>query len=559
MTLGRLADDALRPRAVLTEIVSDVVASAEQVTAGRFPQSTAWRKAADEAVSARRLPEMPFAWLSRLEEVTDDEERARVRLVLRAWPEPDDSVDPLLRELGFGVTIDDVAEAPRPKGKKAQKPAPETETLTAQGSSSRPRDEEQWVQEVQRWGGGAVRLTQHPAREARNLVWNAVDSGIRWYELGENPPAVKKLLGLTGMQVQNIAVDLKGTEAGRALSASGNSLVTLEATAANAATLIALFDQSRGRQLRLEDLARIENLIEDAESAVRAALAKGPGSVTHLTGLAKLLAVSALPLSRRLNALERPEFNTAMTLIDGAEVVGPRAIAWLRAVKLAEDHHRRAVERLTAAATRTQGRGGAPTAMDHAAIDRKSLRNDPYGLRVMTGSADDVQHHREFVESLREASEAEGERLRQDLEVIASHSGAENSLRWQTMIVAAEEAMAAAARRGVLRPENLLAQIRDYEVPSPEEAAEAVNDAWVAVRAANKDNLPEAVYRLAVVDTGMVTAIREHLDRISRVLRESSDSAEAALNAKALTGHAAGDEIRAIAAELLARVRSMLP
>ena len=61
VTLGRLADRALRPRAVLTEVVSDVVASAEDVTAGRFPQSAAWRRAADEAVSARRLDEAPFA------------------------------------------------------------------------------------------------------------------------------------------------------------------------------------------------------------------------------------------------------------------------------------------------------------------------------------------------------------------------------------------------------------------------------------------------------------------------------------------------------------------
>ena len=36
VTLGRLADRALRPRAVLTDVVSGVVASAEDVTAGRF-------------------------------------------------------------------------------------------------------------------------------------------------------------------------------------------------------------------------------------------------------------------------------------------------------------------------------------------------------------------------------------------------------------------------------------------------------------------------------------------------------------------------------------------
>jgi hypothetical protein len=62
-----------------------------------------------------------------------------------------------------------------------------------------------------------------------------------------------------------------------------------------------------------------------------------------------------------------------------------------------------------------------------------------------------------------------------------------------------------------------------------------------------------------MVDTAMVSAMREHLDRISRVLRESAHSAEAALRERAVTGHAAGDEIRATVAEVLGRARSMLP
>lgn len=559
VTLGRLADEALRPRAVLTEVVSDVVASAEDVTAGRFPQSAAWRRAADEAVSARRLGEMPFPWLSRLEDISDNAEQARARLVLRAWPEPGEPADPLLRELGLAVTVDDAGEVPRPKVARVKPSRGETETTTGEDASRRPPDEEQWVQELQRWGGGAVRLTQHPAREARNLVWSALDNGIRWYELGENPTAVKKLLGLTGMQVQNIAVDLEGTEAGRALSTSGSTLVTFQRTAANASTLIALFDQSKGRRPSLEGLARIENLIEDGESAARAALTKGPASAAHMTGLAKLLTISALPLSRRLTTSGRPIFDTAMTAIDSAEVESPRATAWTRAARAAEDRHRRTLERLTAATTRTQGRGGAPTATDHAATDRKALRDDPYGLKVMPGSPEDLQHHSQLVELLREAVAAEGQRLRQDLEAIAAHTGAESSLPWQTMLIAAEEAMAAAARRGVLRPENLLAQIRDYQTPSPEDAAKAVTDAWVAVHAAHKDNLPDATYRLAMVDTAMVSAMREHLDRTSRVLRESAESAAAALRARAVTGHVAGDEIRTTVAEVLGRVGSMLP
>ena len=83
------------------------------------------------------------------------------------------------------------------------------------------------------------------------------------------------MLGLTGQQVQNIAVDLGGTEVGRALSKAGSTLVTLEPTTANASTLIALFNQSKGESLSLEDLARIENLIERGESAARGALTDG--------------------------------------------------------------------------------------------------------------------------------------------------------------------------------------------------------------------------------------------------------------------------------------------
>jgi hypothetical protein len=126
------------------------------------------------------------------------------------------------------------------------------------------------------------------------------------------------------------------------------------------------------------------------------------------------------------------------------------------------------------------------------------------------------------------------------------------------MMTVAEEAMAAAAGRRVLRPDNLLAQIRDFQSPTADEAVKAVTDAWVAVRAAEKDNLPEATYRLAMADTAMVSAMREHLGRISRVLRESADSAEAALRASAVTGQAAGDEIRTTVAEVLGRLRSML-
>ena len=295
----------------------------------------------------------------------------------------------------------------------------------------------------------------------------------------------------------------------------------------------------------MEDLARIESLIERAESAARGALTDGPASVAHVTGLAKLLAISALPLSRRLGVSGRPDFDTAMTSVEGAQVEGPRATAWTRAVKEAEDRHRRTLERLTAATTRTQGLRGAPTVIDHAAVDRSALRNDPFGLKVMRGSQDDVQHHAEFVEMLREAVVAEGQRLRRDLDAIAAHTGGEDRLPWQSMLAAAEEAMAAAARRGVLRPENLLAHIRDYQQPTVDDATEAVTDAWVAVRAAHKDNLAEAAYRLAMVDTAMVSAMREQLDRMSRVLRESADSAEEALRAGSVTGRATAIEIRA--------------
>ena len=155
-----------------------------------------------------------------------------------------------------------------------------------------------------------------------------------------------------------------------------------------------------------------------------------------------------------------------MTSVDGAQVEGPRATAWTRAVKEAEDRHRRTLERLTGATTRTQGRGGAPTVIDHAAVDRRRASRRPLRAEGHDGVPRRIrQHHGELVESLREAVAAEGQRLRRDLEAIAAHAGAEDRLPWQTMLEAAEEAMAAAARRGVLRPENLLAQIRDYQRP----------------------------------------------------------------------------------------------
>jgi hypothetical protein len=557
VTLGRLADRALRPRAVLTEVVSEVLGSADDVTAGRFPQSAAWRRAAEEAISARRLGEVPFGWLSRLDELSDEAEQERARLVLRLWIEPGVSADPILRELAVEVAVDDVGDAP-PPSPPPERPGRKDESSTTSGETPPPA-EERWVQELQRWGGGTVKLTQQPARVARNLVWSALDSGIRWFELGENAAAVKKLLGLTGQQVQNIAVDLGGTEGGRALSRTASPLIALEPTVPNASTLIALHKQSQGQSLELLDLARIDDLIERGEQAVRDALDAGPASREHLTGLAKLLALTALPLSREIAAGRRPDLDAALTAVNSAQSVGPRAVAWTKAVAVAEGLHRDTLDRLTAAVTRTQGRGGAPTAFDHAAIDRDAVRRDPYGLTAIAGPDEIRPHHTELVESLREAVAAEGQRLRGELEAIATHAGAEDRLPWQTMLEAAQEAMVAAARRNVLRPADVVAEVRAYNAPSATDASKAVADAWVAVRAADRDSLPEAVYRLAMVDTAMVGAIREHLDRLSCVLEESAAGAAAALDAGAITGTALADEVRETVAEVLDRAGSMVP
>ena len=202
------------------------------------------------------------------------------------------------------------------------------------------------MQELQRWGGGAVKLTQNPAREARNLVWNALDKGIRWFELGENEAAVKKLLGLTGVQVQNIAVDLGGTEAGRALSKSGSTLVTLEPTAANASTLIALFNQSKGvppepggpGPYREPHRARRVGSARCARPAARVRRAH------DRTGeVARHQRAALEPATRRFRRVLTS--TTAMTPVDGAQAESPRATAWTRAVKEAEDLHRRTLER----------------------------------------------------------------------------------------------------------------------------------------------------------------------------------------------------------------------
>ena len=548
--LGRLADGALRPRAVLTKVVSEVLASSEDVTAGRFPQSPAWRRTTDEAVTARLMDEVPFGWLSRLDGLSAGEEQERARLVLRTWIEPGAAADALLRELGVGIVVDDVGDIA---------PSPPTHRDNADSAAPPPRPvaEERWVQELQRWGGGAVKLTQNPARQARNLVWHALDNGIRWYELGENPALVKNLLGLTGQQAQNVAVELGGTAGGKAMSRSGSTLVALDQTAPNASTLIALHKQSQGQPLELADLARIQSLIERGEDAARALLEAGPGSKQYLTGLAKMLALSALPLSPNLSPGQRPDLDAAMTLVGSADPQGPRASAWSAAVREARSRHQQTLERLRAATMRTQGRGGAPTALDHAAVDRGALRSDPYGLKAMPGADEDRRLHRDLVEALRQGITAEARRLRDDLERIAVHAGGEERLPWQTMLDAADEAMRAANHRGVLRPQDAVAQVRDFQPPSAPAATKAVGDAWVAIRAAERKDLPDATYRLAVVDTEMIASIRGHLDCVSRVLRESAGSATAALAPGAIEGQATADVIRKTVADVLAHVRRM--
>lgn len=552
--LAEQADRRMRPRLVLSEVVAPTLAQWEDVNEHRFPGRREWHDAVSAAVRTGELQEIGLAEQRALEQTGfDAPNTTRARTLLRGWPEPGRSQTDLLKALGLEMTVDaPPKEPPESKILDAERDPPEKE----QRQQEQPADAE--AARIIAWGGGAVELGPVLVRSLRGAIWNEASAAVRWAEIGRSQRSILDRLGFRGpsQQLPNLTIKIHNGATGSGLSGDDDldPLLELDPNATNAQVLLA-FHRLINDAPSLDDLARVRSTTEAIEEEVEARLAAGDGATSTVADRLRALTLASMPVAGSAGLEARPMWRTALRTMDDVSVAdGRRTAAWGRLERAALLLHKEQLKALETVLTRSQGGAGAPTVLDAALIDEQALERDGDGLRrrpknsVLAGKRDD------FVRIAEDALREEAIAIRRLLEDIASHVGDEGQLLLKTIREEVRNAMDAADTADLLGPADAVAELSKLHLPAAVPAAEAVQSAWVAVRAAEKGLTADALFRLGAVEVAALDAIKRYLDLAARIIRDSTERAKQAVGQRDGAGNSnIGTVAREAGADLLRR------
>jgi hypothetical protein len=542
----------LRPRIVLSEVVAPTLAQWEAVNEHRFPNREPWHDAIAEAVELGEVKELPSAQQEALEpESISEEDRLRARTVLRAWTRPEKTDQDILTALGIGVEVRDEGtpgdvggEANEPDESEApeivKKPIPVVDTD---------------ARRIEDWGGGSVPLGATLARALRNTIWQTVQQGVRWPELGRSQKSILRALGISHVKAQQApqAVRIENAAGGGSLGSSRSEpLLLLEPTARNARLLTAFHRLSKDAAT-LEDLARVRNLTQQVEDGVSIRLGRGAADRATVNEKLRLMTLAACPLAGSRSLGEKPNWRSALHNFDElTKESGPRTPDWLRFVESAEKVQARLCEDIESVVTRSQGGGGAATALDISLVDKASLAKNPEGTKkkvVDPGLADQREN---FMVEGEKALAQETQAVDEQLRALMGHLGGTDQRLIESTIREVESAMAAAKAADLLTPHESAEELRALRLPDLPYAAGIVKDALAAVESAGGGVTGDALFRIGAIDVVTLARLVDYLELASSIIGQSSDSAKSAIEQRSGSGESQqGDAVRSVASSLL--------
>jgi hypothetical protein len=552
--LSRLADSQVRPRFVLSDVVEPILDQRVAAERHEFPASEQWRQRVDAAVARRELSELTIAQLRALEDAQLDEgERQRAELVLRAWIGEREDAEGVLSALALPATLPSgdgggIADADRPTDVGPQPPQP----------PPRPTQRDDAEQELLRWAGGNTRLGTELARVLRNWIWQELLTGICWEEVGYRSGDILTLLGIRAslpQQQANIAIFIGNSAGGGAMAARGEPLVSLEASTSNAELLLAVYRRAQGRATGRDgvaDLVLIRDLIERTERAVGERVETATRTGGYLTEVAQVMNLAAAVLASELRANDAPLLPWLQDLDLRNDTGSNYTQAWMVLRTGAMPEYKFTVDRIRAAATRSQGGRGAPTVIDPTAFDERTLASDPGGMRRRFRDTDLAARHARLKDLAEQAIEAEAAAAKTILMGIAELVGSEESLPLKNITEAVSDAIATARAGHLLRSGSHEQDLEMIQLPSSRKANDARASGWAAVRASERGLSLEAVQRLAQLDRGTLGTVSNYLTVANSILTASNQAARDAL-AQRDGGHGTerGETVRQVVRELL--------
>ena len=222
LTLAGLAtDDTFRARSVLSEVVAPVINERAALDAGEFPaEGGALQKLVSAGVDRRLVPEVSLSQLEAIEAAgLQGDDRERALTVLRAWmPEEPRSGAALLAALGLPEQLAEVdrSAAPKPKGTPEAPSIVEPVRGADTGAAVLPPVLEQELGRIEAWASGRTTLPAEVVRPLRRSLFDEVEAGIRWEEVGFGRDAAFRALDIRGTEQvqQNLAVRIERSAGG---------------------------------------------------------------------------------------------------------------------------------------------------------------------------------------------------------------------------------------------------------------------------------------------------------------------------------------------------------
>lgn len=551
LSLARQTDPQLRPRMVLSEVVAPALAQWDAINEHRFPDRESWHDAIAEAVELGEVKELPSAQQEALEaETISDEDRRRARTILRAWTRPENTDEDLLAALGIGVDIEG--------GKRPDEPIRETKTTDEPEEPERPKKPPSAVDpdtgRIEDWGGGSVPLGTTLARNLRKTIWEVIQHGVRWPELGRSQQSILRALGISAVKTQQApqAIRIENTAGGGSLGQSrAEPLLLLEPTAGNA-RLLAAFHRLSKNAATLDDMARIRTLTQQVEAEVSIRLGQAAADRVRVNDKLRLMTLAACPLADSKSLGKKPNWRAALQDLSEAPTESKhRTPDWLRLEVLAATEHTRQREDIEAIATRSQGGSGAATALDVSLIDENSLARDPEGTKKAPTESELADQREGLIGEAEKALAREAQSVDAYVRTITDHVGGKDQLPLEITIREVEEAMAAAENVHLLTPHESVEDLRALQLPDLTYAAGVVKSARAAVKSAQNGVTGDSLFEIGSIDVGALKELASYLDLAAYIIGQSSKTAATAIEQRSGHGESQqGDAVRSIASKL---------
>ena len=194
------------------------------------------------------------------------------------------------------------------------------------------------------------------------------------------------------------------------------------------------------------------------------------------------------------------------------------------------DSRKQVIETVKGAIARRQGSTGEATAIDPTLINRTRLASDPIGSKRPPKDVRLLRLHSDILRLAEAGVAAEKDRVGELVAAIEEHIGSGAPLTLKTIQDSVNEAVEEARLAGVLSPPDARERI-DRKLATSTAAAETVEDARRAIRAAEKGVTADALERLSSVDAQMLEDIADYLDAASGVIESSIAAARAVITA----------------------------